>query len=178
MKSPDRPGAAPTFDSAAEFFAQALAIEIEASERYEALASQMETHNNHVIAGIFRKMAKIEGYHRDEIKRRAGDALVGGRPASFSWLAPDGPEAIDFSDVHYKMTPRQALLLARHNEARAADYFEAIAAAATDSEIKAFALTMADDERHHVTLVDKWLDRYDPDDPHWADDLDPPVMSE
>lgn len=84
MKSPDRPGAVPTFSTVAEFFAQALAIEIEASERYDELADQMETHNNHTIADIFRKMARIEGLHRDEIRRRAGDALVGGRPASFS----------------------------------------------------------------------------------------------
>ena len=178
MKSPDKPREAPTFDSVAEFFAQALAIEVEASERYGELADQMEVHNNHTIAGIFRKMATIEGMHRDEIKRRAGAALAGGRPASFSWLAPEGPEAIDFGELHYKMTPRQALMLARHNEERAVRYFEAIAAAAKDPEIKAFALTMAEDERHHVVMVDQWLDKYDPDDPDWAEDLDPPVISE
>lgn len=178
MKNPGKPGAVPTFSTVAEFFAQALAIEIEASERYDELADQMETHNNHTIAGIFRKMARIEGMHRDEIKRRAGDALVGGRPASFSWLAPEGPEAIDMHDVHYKMTPRQALMLARHNEERATQYFEAIAEAADDPEIKAFAQTMAEDERYHVVLVDQWLEKYDPDDADWAEDLDPPVMSE
>ena len=178
MKSPDKPGAAPAFRSVAEFFAQALAIEIEASERYDELADQMETHNNHVIAEIFRKMARIEGLHRDEIKRRAGDALVGGRPASFSWLAPEGPEAIDLGEVHYRMTPRQALMLARHNEERATQYFEAIAEAADDPEIRAFAQTMAEDERHHVVLVEQWLEKYDPDDPDWAEDLDPPVISE
>jgi rubrerythrin len=178
MKSSDKPGEPPKFDSVAEFFAQALAIEIEASERYDDLADQMEMHNNRKIAAIFRKMARIEGLHRDEVARRAGDALVGGRPASFSWLSPEGPEVIDFSEVHYKMTPRQALMLARHNEARAVAYFEAIAAAAGDSEIAAFAATMADDERHHVVLVDKWLDKYDADDPNWAEDLDPPVISD
>lgn len=103
---------------------------------------------------------------------------MGGRPASFSWLAPEGPEAINLHDVHYKMTPRQALMLARHNEERATEYFEAIAREATDPEIKAFALTMAEDERHHVELVDKWLEKYDPDDPDWDEDLDPPVIQE
>jgi rubrerythrin len=178
MKSPEKPGEAPKFDSVAEFFAQALAIEVEAAERYDDLADQMETHNNNKIAAIFRKMAKIEGLHRDEIARRAGDALVGGRPASFSWLAPEGPEAIDFSELHYKMTPRQALMLARHNEERAVKYFEEIAAAAANPEIAAFAATMAEDERHHVVLVDKWLEKYDADDPDWDEDLDPPVISE
>lgn len=178
MKSPDKPGEPPRFNSPAEFFAQALAIEIEASERYAEIADQMEVHNNHRIAEIFRKMAHIESLHRDEIKRRAGDALIGGRPASFSWLAPEGPESIDLGDVHYKMTPRQALMLARHNEERATAYFEAIAEAAADPEIRAFAQTMADDERHHVALIDKWLDKYDPDDVDWSEDLDPPVISD
>lgn len=178
MKSPDKPGEPPRFDSVAEFFAQALAIEIEASERYDELADQMEVHNNRTIADIFRKMAKIEGQHRDEIKKRAHASLVAGRPASFSWLAPEGPEAIDLHEVHYKMTPRQALMLARHNEERAVRYFEAIAAAAIDPEIRAFAATMAEDERRHVALVDHWLGQYDPDDPDWAEDLDPPVISE
>ena len=167
---------APVFKSVAEFFAQALAIEIEASERYEALADQMEVHNNGRVAAIFRKMALIEAEHRKEIARRAGNALVGGRPASFSWTGPEGPEAIDFSDVHNLMTPRQALLLARHNEERATHYFEAIADSADDSEIAAFARTMAEDERQHVVWVDRWLEKFEADDPDWDVDPDPPVL--
>ena len=54
--------------SVAEFFAQALAIEIEASERYELLADQMDVHNNREIAAIFRKRAAIEAHHRDVIE--------------------------------------------------------------------------------------------------------------
>ena len=69
-------------------------------------------------------------------------------------------------------------MLARHNEERATAYFEAIAEAAADPEIKAFAATMADDERHHVALIDKWLEKYDPDDVDWSEDLDPPVISD
>lgn len=168
----------PAFETVAEFFAQALAIEVEASERYEALAEQMEVHNNARVAAIFRKMAAIEAEHRNEITRRAGDSLVGGRPARFTWTGPDGPEAIDLSDAHYLMTPRQALMLARHNEERAVKYFEAIAASATDPEILAFAATMAEDERHHVVWVDKWLERYEADDPDWDEDPDPPVLSD
>ncbi len=167
---------APVFKSVAEFFAQALAIEIEASERYEALADQMEVHNNARVAAIFRKMALIEAEHRKEIARRAGNALVGGQRARFSWTGPEGPEAIDFSDVHYLMTPRQALLLARHNEERATKYFEAIADSADDPEIAAFARTMAEDERQHVVWVDRWLEKFEADDPDWDADPDPPVL--
>lgn len=168
----------PKLNSIAEFFAQALAIEMEATERYTLLADQMEVHNNREIAEIFRKMALIEAEHRDEVARRAGDALVAGRPASFSWTGPDGPETIDFEDVHYLMTPYRALTLARFNEERAAKYFEDIAAAATDPEIAAFAAEMAEEERSHVAWVDQWLEKFKPDDPGWDEDPDPPVYSE
>jgi len=168
----------PKLNSVAEFFAQALAIEVEATERYNLLADQMEVHNNKEIAAIFRKMALIEAEHRNEIARRAGNALVAGRPASFSWTGPDGPEAIDCADVHYLMTPRRALMLARFNEERAVKYFEAIAAAAIDPQIAAFAAEMAADERNHVVWVDQWLEQVAPDEPGWDEDPDPPVHSE
>jgi rubrerythrin len=168
----------PKLNSVAVFFAQALAIEVEATERYNLLADQMEVHNNKEIAAIFRKMASIEAEHRNEIARRAGEALVGGRPASFSWTGPDGPEAIDFEEVHYLMTPHRALTLARFNEERAVRYFEAIAAAATNPEIAALAAQMAAEERDHVAWVDQWLEQVAPDEPGWDEDLDPPVHSE
>ena len=69
--------------STAEFFAQALAIEIEASDRYTLLAEQMEVHNNTEVAGVFRRMAQLEMQHHDEIRARAGDLLVDGKKARF-----------------------------------------------------------------------------------------------
>lgn len=163
--------------SVAEFFAQALAIEIEASERYELLADQMDVHNNREIAAIFRKMAAIEAHHRDVIEKRAGKALVDGKPAKFSWIGPSGPEAIDFEDVHYLMTPHQALQLARINEERAARYFEEIAATAQDPDVCAFAREMADDERRHVVWVNEWIARFGAEESP-AEDPDPPIYQE
>lgn len=167
----------PQIGSVKEFFAQALAIEEEASERYNLLADQMEVHNNVEIAEIFRKMAHIEALHREEIARRAGDRLVGGQLASFSWLGPSGPEATDFEDVHYLMSPHQALQLARFNEVRAYKFFDMIAKNATDPEIKEVAEEMARDERDHVMWVDEWLKKF-PEDTHVVEDPDPPVYSE
>ncbi len=43
------------FAGVAEFFAQALAIEVEAAERYTLLADQMDVHDNQHIAAIFSK---------------------------------------------------------------------------------------------------------------------------
>jgi len=168
----------PVFADAAEFFAEALAIELEASERYELLADQMEVHNNRAIAAIFRKMSAIEAEHHKEIARLAAAAKLDGLRAKFSWTGADGPEATDLSEAHYLMTPRQALGLARHNEERAAAYFEAIAAEATDPTVRAFAATMASDERRHVVWVDQWIAKYEADDPNWDEDPDPAVITE
>ena len=49
----------PKLNSVAEFFAQALAIEGEATERYNLLADQMEVHNNKEIAAIFREKSEL-----------------------------------------------------------------------------------------------------------------------
>ena len=178
MTDAARPGEVPAFDTIAAFFAQALAIEVEAAERYALLADQMEVHNNAEIAAIFHKMAAVEAEHHSEIARRADEARVAGAPANFRWTSPDGPEAAAFEDAHYLMTPRQALLLARFNEERAVLYFEAIAGAATDPEVAALAAEMARDERSHVMWVDQWLEKFAPDVADWDDDADPQVNSE
>ena len=51
-----------------ELMAQALAIEIEAAQRYAELADVMETHNNREVADLFRRMATIESRHADAIR--------------------------------------------------------------------------------------------------------------
>lgn len=172
------PNQVPVFENVAQFFAQALAIEVEAAERYTLLADQMDVHHNHEIAEIFRKLAAIESEHRDEVARRAGDAHIPDSPVKFSWIAPEGPETTEFEELHYLMTPRQALMLARHNEERAVKYFETIATTAVDPEIAAFATEMAQEERQHVAWVDEWLAKVPLDKPGWDEDPDPPIYSE
>jgi rubrerythrin len=164
----------PSINSAAEFYAQALAIETEASERYALLAEQMEVHNNPEAASIFRKMAEIESQHRELLRRRAGSKLVAGEPARFSWTSIEGPEVTGFEKVHYLMGPHQALQIAKMNEQRAAAWFEAIASAAADPEIKAVALEMARDEHEHASWVEDWLKMFPPPEQGWDEDYDPP----
>lgn len=166
----------PMIGSVAEFYAQALAIETEASERYALLAEQMEVHNNPEAAQIFRRMSEIESQHREVIRRRAGDLLVGGQPARFSWINPEGPETAELEKVHYLMSPHQALQIAKINEERAAAWFEAIAAAASSPEIKALAAEMAREEREHTAWVDEWLKKFPPPEQGWDKDEDPPVV--
>ncbi len=166
----------PAIGNVAEFYAQALAIETEASERYALLAEQMEVHNNPEAAQIFRRMSEIESQHREVIRRRAGDMLVGGEPARFSWIASEGPETAELEKVHYLMSPHQALQIAKINEERAAAWFEAIAAAAAVPEVIAVATEMAREEREHTVWVEEWLKKFPPPEQGWDEDADPPVV--
>ena len=68
MKNPDRHAVAPTPVNMADLLALALALEIEASERYADLADLMEAHNNYDVASLFRKMAGIEQLHVTHIR--------------------------------------------------------------------------------------------------------------
>jgi rubrerythrin len=156
-----------------EFMAYAWAMEVEAAERYAELAGIMNAHHNNEVAELFEKLSRIEGKHRDQIARRMGwqqapDATV------FRWSTPEGAETTDYGDLHYLMTPYHALLLARHNERRAAEFFERFAAADLPAEIKAEAAEMAGEEHEHVRLIDDWLARFPAPERGWDEDWDPP----
>ena len=62
-------GESPKVRSVEELLAHANALEVEAEERYSALADQMEAHNNSEVAALFRKMAEIEGKHIQRVDK-------------------------------------------------------------------------------------------------------------
>ena len=89
MNAPQTTSGAPATREAApatipELMAQALAIEIEAAQRYTELADVMETHNNREVAALFRRMAVIEARHADAI-------IVGARPFTPLCVRSRGP---------------------------------------------------------------------------------------
>ena len=63
----------PKVSSLNDLLAVAYQIEIDAVERYNVLADQMETHNNPELVKVFRDLARAEGIHGEEIRRLAGD---------------------------------------------------------------------------------------------------------
>ena len=165
--------------SADELLAYALAIEQEAAERYAELAEQMEVHNNHEVAALFRRLAAIEAKHIANV-----EGLGEGRelPPISLWELPwddaESPEALAHDDVHYLMTPYHALSLALTGEQRAAAFFSRMARAAEDQEVRRMALRLRDEEREHVALMEEWLGRYPKPEEGWDDDPDPPAAHE
>jgi rubrerythrin len=159
----------------AELLAHSLAIEAEAEERYTMLAEQMEVHNNDEVAALFRQLAEIEGKHVAKVRALSGDTPIPHiAPWDLRWHGQPSPEAPSFDDLHYLMTPHHALELALQGECYAAEFFADAAANASDATVRQMAEELAQEEREHVALVEKWLARYPKPVRDWADDQDPP----
>lgn len=160
--------------------AQALAMEREAVARYTELAEMMESANNVEVAGLFRKMAQVEGLHVAQILADmgwSGDEVIARSPGN--WASMDGgPETIPIDAMHYLMQPWHALNLALAAEQRAAAFFAQMAEHAPSEPVRAAALEMRDEEIEHVELIQQWLAKTPRPDPNWADDPDPPRYDE
>ena len=148
-------------ENIAELFAHALAIEVEAEERYRDLAAQMEVHNNPDVAALFRRLADVEGLHAKQISERVKNLhLPEPSPWDYQWQDDEPPESLDVLDIHYMMTPFHALRLVLEAERNAFAFFEHISLTSADPEIRKLADEMAEEEREHVRLVSDMLERY------------------
>lgn len=168
-------------DTLAGLLAHAHAIETEAMERYELLADQMEVHNNPEVAGLFHKLARLERQHAAAIAAQAdelGVKLPRLSPWDFDWSDDEAPESADLAAAHYRMTPHHALTMALEAERRALEFFERVSGSTEDRSIKAMAAEFAQDEAHHVKLIEEWLAKTPAPEPGWADDPDPPIWTE
>ncbi len=160
-----------------ELLAHALALELEAAERYGELADQMDVHNNPEVSELFARMASIEKVHADKIRERAqGMDLPHIPPWEYKWLDFEPPEAATENDVHYLMTPYHALSLALNAEERGYEFYQHVKEAVKDDAARALAAELAEEEREHVSLMKKWLAKHPKPDSDWSEDPDPPVM--
>ncbi len=177
-KDPKKPKS-PAAESVRELMVQAYAMESEAAERYAEFADVMEVHNNGEVAELFRKMARIESLHAQQIRESMGWS-VAPIPAGgvYRWEGVEAPETADHGDLHYKMTPYHALKIARRNEERAREFYAKLARDAPDDAFRKAAVEMRDEEAEHVRLIDDWLARTPAPDKGWSTDLDPPNYNE
>ncbi|MEK7439005.1 MAG: ferritin family protein [Pseudomonadota bacterium] len=164
--------------SNADFMAHAYAMEAEAAERYAEFADSMEMHNNREVAELFRKLARIEQIHADQILEQMGWKQSPLSSVNVRWEGMEGPETADPTELHYLMQPYHALQIALLNEKRARDFFANLAKLTKDAGVRKGALEMEEDEAEHVRLIEQWLKRTPKPDPNWETDQDPPVLSD
>ncbi len=156
---------------------RAYAMELEAMERYEEFAAQLEVHGNLEVAGLFRKLAGAERKHAEAMARDLAARGVAAAPGAA--LAAPGAEGFetDLGDtLHYLMTPYHALEIALRNELRAFGFFSDLSRSAAPDEIRRLASEFAQEEKLHVELVREWLARVPKPEEAWAYDPDEPRM--
>lgn len=148
------------------FLAHALALELDAAQRYGCLADAAEQHRSAEIVALFRDL----GYHSH---RHAADVRElgkqhGGIPEipswQFAWYDPtaQAPEAVAQPGDVQALTLQAALQMALQAEQHAHAYYAAVASDTNDPEIARLAQEFAKEEAEHVTLVESWLERTEP----------------
>ena len=161
--------------SMSDLMAYAYALEIEAAERYAEFADAMEAHNNRAVEELFRKLARIEHKHADQILEEMGWTAPPKSPiGGYQWQGLEGPETADFATLHYLMQPFHALEIALLNEKRAFEFFSGLVRRATTDKVKRAAKEMAAEEAEHVRLIEDWMKKVPRPEAQWDVDLDPP----
>lgn len=158
-----------------ELMAVALAIELDAVERYTEFADTLETHNNREVAALFRTMAGYEAKHVTQVMLTMGwkepPPLARER---FEWPGFESPEAVPVDEVHYLMQPWHALQLALAAEQRAEAFFAELVRMAPNADLRRAAEEMRSEEAEHVALVRSWMNKVPRPAGDWAEDPDPP----
>jgi len=172
-----KPDPASKVDDEADFMTRAWMMELEAVERYATLADAMEEHNNREVAELFRKLARIEQLHADQIlEEHLAKRPPVLPPGGIRWDTGEGPESADPGELHYRMQPYHALQIALACEQRACQFFTKIARSAALPAVRKAAREMAAEEAGHVQLVEDWLKRTPVPENDWDNDPDPPVQ--
>ena len=136
-----------------EFYAHALAIEREATERYAEFEGWFADRGEEVLAGLCANFAQMEASHLRELEARCrGMSLPAIAAGEHRWLDAGPPEA-PARELFYRVAePRHLLEIALQAEMDALSYFEWVAAESVDPKVRELADELAAEERDHV----KW----------------------
>jgi rubrerythrin len=168
-------GSLAPIESVDDLLVRAYAMEVEAADRYEEFAAQMELHNNREVESLFRDLAKIERKHAVALAADLASRGVDAKDqAALSNPREEGLETAPSDALHYLMTPYHALQIALSNEQRAVDCFTTLVASATRPEVRAAAKEFELEEIEHVQLIQAWLARVEKPPENWAQDPDEP----
>jgi rubrerythrin len=142
-----------------EFYAHAIAIEREAEERYTEFTQWFDRRGQHVLAGLCRNLATLEGeHHRDLVEGCAHLKLPVVAAGDYQWLQGASPESVAREFMQQVAKPLDLLEIALQAEMRARDYFVWIARSALSDEVRELAAVMAAEELQHVRWVREALD--------------------
>jgi rubrerythrin len=149
----------PPIETIEEFYANALAIEREAAERYDEFTRYFEDHDEDALAGLCRNLADMERRHFEELA--TSSLAMDLRPipdGRYRWIEGDSPEAPAREMLYRIAQPRHLLEIALAAEWRAREFFAGIARTSPSLTVRELAAVMAAEETEHVQWVRKALE--------------------
>ena len=137
-----------------EFYAHALAIELEAAERYLEFEAYFRDRGEVVLAGLCANIGRMEGEHfRELVAASRHLRLPAINPGDYKWLEAGPPEAPAREFFYRIATPRHLLEVALQAELNAFAFFQHVGVASDDVEVCVLARQMAEEEKQHVLWV-------------------------
>ena len=137
-----------------EFYAHALAIELEAAERYAEFEAYFRDRDEVVLAGLCASIGRMEGEHfRELVAASKHLQLPAIDPGGYKWLDAGSPEAPAREFFYRVATPRHLLEVALQAEMNAFAFFQHVGLTSDSVEVCALAQQMAAEEKEHVVWV-------------------------
>ena len=163
----------------AEFLAHSVELESEARERYLELREAMQSHGNQAVAAFFGRMAEESRLHLEEVAEIAeGMTLPALKAWEFTWPDEEPPETASYEAVHYRMSLREAMLLALGNERAAEKFYASFAKNSGDAETRRLAARFAAEEASHAAQLVAKLGNLPTQPAHGREEDDAPHMPE
>lgn len=139
------------------FYAQALAIEREAAERYREFEAYFAPRGEAVLAAICGMLARMEAEHYAQLARAAEGLSLPEPDPAYGWSAESPAESAPRKEFYRITSAEQLLEIALEGEIRAQRFFAWVAASATDPAVQAMAEEMAHEEARHIRWVTQAL---------------------
>jgi rubrerythrin len=149
----------PRFGPVEVFYAQAIAIEREATARYREFAHQMTGYGNARTAELFLRLAQFESEHAERLlESTAGMKLPSVEQIRRGLVAGSVSEVATYEFLYRRVLPHHALLMALAGERRAKAYFERIRKTSGDPKVRKLAAALARDEAEHIVWIERVLE--------------------
>jgi rubrerythrin len=149
----------PPITTVEEFYANALAIEREAAERYGEFTAHFEDRGEDVLAGLCRNLARMEKGHFEDLAECCARLELPSVPEGrYRWMEGESPEAPAREMLYRIAQPRHLLEIALAAEWRAREFFAGIARTSPNRAVRELASVMAAEETEHVKWVREALE--------------------
>jgi rubrerythrin len=139
------------------FYAQALAIEREAAERYREFEAYFAARSEAVLAAICGMLARMEADHYAQLARACEGMALPAPDAALGLGAEAQGESAPRKEFYRIANAEQLLEIALEGEIRAQRFFAWAAASAIDPAVRELADEMAHEEARHIRWVTQAL---------------------